>query len=107
MLKGRLALARAVERVKLLQHLCVVYDRRDEQLAMVEPFVRAGLERREQCLYVLIRGVLQTHPRVIFGGLVCSNPHYIPPEEFLNPDEDAEITRLLRTLVARERALEN
>jgi signal transduction histidine kinase len=220
MLTGRAALARAAERIQIGQHLCTVYDRRDDLLATVQPFVKSGLERGEQCLYLAddnaagdvlssmrqsgidveaavarralvigggrgtylrdgvfrpdamiefwgeaiasaradgfsalrimaemswalggepsierlleyesqanpflhdqrvvalchynrrrfsaasIRGVLQTHPEVIFGGLVCSNPYYVPPDEFLHPDEDSEITRLLRTLVTRER----
>ncbi len=203
-------MVRAAEGVKLGDHLCAVYERRDEQLAMVAPFVRSGLERGERCLYILgestkdtlvaslrrggidvdatvsrdalhitggprsslrngvfvpgamlrllsdaaasakasgftalrvagemtwllrrearidrlleyesrvndflpkhdmlalcqyhrprfsptiIRGVIQTHPQVVFGG----------PEEFLKPDEEAEIRRLLRALVDRER----
>src|SRR5439155_8377738 len=63
--------------------------------------------RRRKFKPAIIRGVLQTHPRVVFGGLVCANPYYVPPEEFQNPDEEAGIARLLRTLVDRERALEN
>lgn len=223
MLTGKLALVQAAERVKIGEHLCIVYDRRDDQLATVQPFIRSGLARGEQCLYIvddntaetllaamrqasidvdaavstralviadrrdaylrggvfdpdamlqfwtnalaaakasgfsalriigemtwalggepgverlleyearvnsfisqsdmvalchynrqrfapaIIRGILQTHPQVIFGGLVCSNPYYVPPEAFLHPDEHADITRLLRTLVARERAEE-
>ncbi|QRV14911.1 MEDS domain-containing protein [Haloterrigena salifodinae] len=35
------------------EHLAVIYEDRDEQLAAVVPFVRQGLERGERCMYVV------------------------------------------------------
>ena len=34
------------------QHLCLFYDQIDEQIGITVEFIRAGLERRERCLYV-------------------------------------------------------
>lgn len=34
-------------------HLCLIYETREEQFAAVIPFIRIGLERGEQCLYVV------------------------------------------------------
>ena len=31
----------------------------------------------------LILGIIRTHPLVVYGGIVCKNPYYIPPDEFL------------------------
>jgi signal transduction histidine kinase len=35
------------------QHACLLYDGKDDPLATVAPFVAAGLEARERCLYVV------------------------------------------------------
>ena len=35
------------------EHLAVIYEDRDEQLAAVVPFMRQGLERGERCMYVV------------------------------------------------------
>jgi PAS domain S-box-containing protein len=53
----------------------------------------------------LIQDILRTHPLMSAGGLVCRNFYYIPPEEFLTPDQPAqEVERLLIHLQARERS---
>jgi hypothetical protein len=45
----------------------------------------------------LILGIIRTHPLVVYGGMVCKNPYYVPPEEFLKPNQAAlEVERLLR-----------
>src|SRR5258708_545534 len=36
----------------LHEHLCLIYDTQEEQVAAALPFLRVGLERRERCLYV-------------------------------------------------------
>ena len=36
----------------LHEHLCLIYDTQEEQFAAALPFLRAGLERRERCLYI-------------------------------------------------------
>jgi chemotaxis family two-component system sensor kinase Cph1 len=52
----------------------------------------------------LIKDVISTHPRVICGGLVCSNFYYVPPDEFLGEDQSArEIERLLANITNREK----
>ncbi len=52
----------------------------------------------------VIINVLRTHPQVIFGGLVCQNFYYVPPTEFLAPDQaPLEVERLLRNILERER----
>jgi PAS domain S-box-containing protein len=44
----------------------------------------------------IILQVLRTHPVVIYGGHVCKNPYFIPPNEFLKPNQEkAEIQRWL------------
>jgi PAS domain S-box-containing protein len=53
----------------------------------------------------LILGIIRTHPVVVYGGLVCKNPYYVPPEEFLKPNQAAqEAERLLNNILAWERA---
>lgn len=53
----------------------------------------------------VIMDVLHTHPLAIFGGLVCKNFYYTPPDEFLKPELVAgRVDRLLHIIVERERA---
>lgn len=52
----------------------------------------------------LLKDVLATHPRVIYGGLVCDNFYYIPPDDFLKKEQpDKEIERLLANIQNREK----
>jgi PAS domain S-box-containing protein len=52
----------------------------------------------------VILGVVRTHPLVIYGGIVCKNPYYVPPDEFLKPNQPAlEVERLLNNILAWER----
>jgi signal transduction histidine kinase len=51
----------------------------------------------------VILNVIRTHPIVIYGNFVCSNPYYVPPEEFLAQDHAAmEVKRLLANIRDRE-----
>lgn len=44
----------------------------------------------------VIKGVMSTHPLVIYGGMVCRNFYYVQPDDFLNAKQpDKEIDRLL------------
>ncbi|HEX9023869.1 MAG TPA: MEDS domain-containing protein [Geobacteraceae bacterium] len=53
----------------------------------------------------IIKGVIETHPLVICGGLVCGNLYYVPPDDFLGEKQpEKEIERLLANIVNRERA---
>jgi len=56
----------------------------------------------------LIKDVISTHPLVIYGGLVCRNFYYVPPDEFLKDEQaDKEIDRLLSNIVNREKVEES
>jgi len=56
---------------------------------------------------VIIKDVISTHPIVIYGGLVCSNFYYVPPDDFLADEQPArEIDRLLANIVNREKVEE-
>ena len=53
----------------------------------------------------LILGIVRTHPLVVYGGIVCKNPYYVPPGEFLKPNRAAqECERLLNNILAWEQA---
>ena len=61
---------------------------------------------RERFSPELILGILRTHPVVVYGGLICSNPYYIPPEEFLKPNRASrEIERLVDNILKQEKSL--
>jgi PAS domain S-box-containing protein len=48
--------------------------------------------------------VLRTHPLVIYGGRVCKNPYYVPPDEFLKPNQkELEIQRWLENIQSYEK----
>lgn len=56
----------------------------------------------------IVKNVLETHPTVIYNGLVCKNYHYIPTEEFLSKrDKYDEATRMLNQMVLIEKYVEN
>ena len=53
----------------------------------------------------LILGVLRTHPVVVYGDIVCQNPYYVPPEEFLKPNQASrEVERLLNNILRWQHA---
>ncbi len=53
----------------------------------------------------LILGIIRTHPLVVYGGVVCKNPYYVPPDKFLKPNQAAlEVERLLKNILAWEQA---
>ena len=40
--------------------------------------------------------IIRTHPTVVYDGLVCENPYFVPPDEFLKPcGAEREIERML------------
>ncbi len=54
----------------------------------------------------LILSVIRTHPVVVYGGIICNNPYYVPPDEFLKPDQAArEVERLLNNILRWEQSL--
>jgi len=47
----------------------------------------------------ILLNIIQTHPIVIYGDLVCKNAYYIPPEEFLKPAQiDLKVKRMLKNI---------
>jgi chemotaxis family two-component system sensor kinase Cph1 len=55
----------------------------------------------------IIKGVIDTHPLVICGGMVCRNFYYVPPDDFLGEERPAkEIERLLANIRNREKVEE-
>ena len=54
---------------------------------------------RMQFLPETILNIIRTHPIVVYGGVVCKNFYYVPPDEYLKPDQTSlEIDRLLDNL---------
>ncbi|MCU1337992.1 MAG: Adenylate cyclase [Bryobacterales bacterium] len=51
----------------------------------------------------LIRDVIRTHSTAVYGGTVCRNMYFVPPEEFLGSNVAArEVERLLANIRERE-----
>ena len=48
----RSPLVRELEKLKPHDHLCLVYESPEEWEAVIIPFIRIGLERKEKCIYV-------------------------------------------------------
>ena len=63
---------------------------------------------RMQFLPETILNIIRTHPIVVSGGVVCKNFYYVPPDEYLKPDQTSlEIDRLLDNLqINKQRELE-
>jgi signal transduction histidine kinase len=54
----------------------------------------------------VIVDVIRTHPLVVYGGVVGKNPFYVPPEEFLKPNQPSrEVERLLNNILKWEHAV--
>jgi PAS domain S-box-containing protein len=86
-------------------------DRLIEFEAMVNDLVRdypiVGIcqyNRRRFAPEVMLN-VIRVHPLVFFDGLLCRNPYYIPPQEFLGRHHaEMEVERLLGNLRDRKQA---
>jgi len=53
-------LIKAIEQLDVHDHLCLIYDSREEQLAATIPFIKMGLKRNEQCVYIVDENTAQT-----------------------------------------------
>jgi signal transduction histidine kinase len=63
--------------------------------------------RRQRFPPELILSIIRTHPVVAYGGIICKNPYYVPPEELLKPNQAAqEVERLLNNILTWERSLD-
>jgi signal transduction histidine kinase len=55
----------------------------------------------------LIARVIQTHPLVVYDGIICANHYHVPASEFLQPGQDErQVRRLLASLRDRGRVEE-
>ena len=55
----------------------------------------------------LILDIIRTHPVVVYGGIICPNPYYVPPEELLKLNQAArEVERLLNNILAWQRSVD-
>ncbi|HEX9046922.1 MAG TPA: MEDS domain-containing protein [Verrucomicrobiae bacterium] len=45
-------LAAATARLRRHDHLCLIYETAEEQFSAIVPYIKAGLERHEKCLYI-------------------------------------------------------
>ncbi len=53
-------LIKALQQLGVHDHLCLIYESREEQLASAIPFIKMGLERNEQCVYIVDENTAQT-----------------------------------------------
>lgn len=62
--------------------------------------------RRDRFSPEVMLDVIRTHPVVVYGGIVCNNPYYVPPDELLKPNQPArELERLLSNIQKWEQSL--
>ena len=61
----------------------VPYEAQVNRFAIRYPQVLLCLYDLDQFSGDIILGVLKTHPKVLAGGTVVANPHYIHPDQFL------------------------
>lgn len=53
----------------------------------------------------LMLGVIRTHPIVVYGDMISRNPYYVPPDEFLQPNQASrEVERLLNNILKWEQS---
>jgi len=70
-----------------------------------EPIAGLCLYDRRQFGPDVIREMIATHPVVVAGAMVCDNPFFVPPDEYLASDwAKREIEWVLKTLAEMERA---
>jgi PAS domain S-box-containing protein len=65
----------------------------------------SALCQYNRCLFPpeVILDVIRTHPTIVYGGTVCRNLYFVPPEEFLGANQTArEVERLLTNIRERE-----
>jgi signal transduction histidine kinase len=91
----------------------VACDRKLELEAKLNHFVRdhdAGVVcqyNRNRSSPELILGIIRTHPVVVYGGIVSKNPYYVPPDEFLKPNQASrEVERLLNNILRWQHSLD-
>lgn len=43
---------RSIDDIELGNHICSIYQSKEQQFALIVPFFKAGLERNEKCIYI-------------------------------------------------------
>lgn len=108
-------LTAAIERLRVHDHLCLIYQTRQEQFAAVVPFVRIGLERGEKCYYIvddntaasvlaaLCEGGIDTDTALASGALVILSKQdtYLKEGRF-DPDRMLDLLRETMASAKRE-----
>lgn len=71
------------------------HDRTSEEMVRYELALNRLATRHRQCVLCLydlggltggsIVNLMRTHPKLLLAGMVLENPHYVRPEEFLDP----------------------
>ncbi|HEX2961166.1 MAG TPA: MEDS domain-containing protein [Ignavibacteriales bacterium] len=61
--------ANAVKHVNVHDHICSIYESRDEQLAVIIPFIKYGLENNEKCLYVADENTVEEITGLLSDGI--------------------------------------
>src|ERR1044071_8409863 len=55
----------------------------------------------------LILGIIRTHSLVVYGGIAFDKSYYVPPEEFLKPNQASrEVERLLNNILTHQRSVD-
>jgi signal transduction histidine kinase len=81
------------------------YESRLNYLLPNEPVSALCTYDRSRFEPYVIREMIATHPVVLAEGKACSNPFFVPPDEYLAPDwPEREIDWLLKTLAGVQRA---
>jgi signal transduction histidine kinase len=86
----------------------IEFEARVNDLVRTHPIVGICQYNRARFTPEAILNVIRVHPLVFFEGLVCRNPYYVPPQEFLGPQHaEMEVERLLGNLRDRKQAEED
>jgi signal transduction histidine kinase len=85
----------------------IEFEAKVNDLVRSHPIVGICQYNRGRFAPEVILNVIRVHPLVFFEGLVCRNPYYVPPQEFLGPQHaEMEVERLLGNLRDRKQAEE-
>jgi signal transduction histidine kinase len=84
----------------------IEFEAKFNQLARDEDVSGLCQYNRNRFSPELILGVIRTHPVVVYDGIVSKNPYYVPPEEFLEPDQASrEVERLLNNILTWQNSI--
>jgi PAS domain S-box-containing protein len=83
----------------------IEFEAKVNDLVRRRPIVAICQYNRRRFSPEVILNVIRVHPLVFFDGLLCRNPYYIPPQEFLGRHHaEMEVERLLENLRERKQA---